>query len=278
MASDSYSRVPLTTSTLNLTFNGRDIAAPMYRHSSDLLILGVTHVFPDQSLWTNGRSEQKTGIVVHHDAGGAPDDIISELEQLQVIYDMHVANGWNGIGYNYVIAPSGRVYHTGHLATHRAHTKGLDPDSPDAKLNETKIGICFMGNYADGKGLGGRAVDPLADRPTENAVAAFKDLVQLCADIFQQPMDVRPHKYWAEKTGESTLCPGDWAPVMAWAGTRIMPTAAVPTPAPPEPEVQEPAPPEPEVPEAESVFVGVRRNTLRELGSQLLTLANNGEK
>ena len=276
MASDTYSLNARSVEVLDVEFNGRRHAVKRYIHSDVLDIYVVQPFFPDKELWETPRSRQKTGIVVHHDAGGAPATFTGELQQLQVIYEMHVANGWNGIGYHYLIAPSGRVWHTGHLGTHRAHTKGLDPYAePSGKLNETKIGICFMGNYADGKGLNGSTVDPLGDRPSDAAVAAFKDLVQLCADIFNAPMDVRPHKYWAARTGEPTLCPGDWAPLDAWDGTVITPSRPAPAPEP------EPAPapaPEPEVPEAESVFVGIRRDTLRELGAQLLTLANHGDK
>lgn len=277
MASESYTFPARSAEVIEVEFNGQRHGVLRHIHSDVLHIFSTLSFFPDKELWETPRSRLKTGIVVHHDAGAAPASFQAELAHLLLIYEMHVANGWNGIGYHYVIAPSGRVFHTGHLGTHRAHTKGLDStNTPVAQLNETKIGVCFMGNYADGKGLNGSTVDPLGDRPSDAAVAAFKDLVQLCADIFNTTMDVRPHKYWAARTGEPTLCPGDWAPLDAWDGTTIEPSRrAAPAPEPaPAPETSAPAP----EPDVESVFVGIRRDTLRELGAQLLTLANHGDK
>lgn len=55
----------------------------------------------------------------------------------------HKANGWQGIGYHYVVYRDGSVHNGRDLAVAGAHTSGY---------NKNSIGVCYIGGVAaDGK-------------------------------------------------------------------------------------------------------------------------------
>lgn len=79
-------------------------------------------------------------IVVHHDAGPvlrypSPDD---EANRLGVIRNTHLARGWPGIAYHFVVFHT-RAYYTGDWTTVRYHA---------APLNPTSIGVCLAGDFS----------------------------------------------------------------------------------------------------------------------------------
>lgn len=78
-------------------------------------------------------------VFVHHAAGPHPINASAEVSLLLQYDRQHRANGWGGIGYSFIIGPSGRVYE-GQGNTIGAHTAGH---------NSSSLGICFLGEFTD---------------------------------------------------------------------------------------------------------------------------------
>lgn len=91
---------------------------------------------PTRADWTH--TTRKT--IVHHSAGAWPENASQESERahMREIQRFHQHDrGWNDIGYNYVIFPSGRVYEGRGFETRGAH-------SPERNEHP---GVCFVGDY-----------------------------------------------------------------------------------------------------------------------------------
>lgn len=122
-------------------------------------------------------------LVVHHTAGRAPKTEADELVEMRSIQHAHFANGWNDIGYNYVIMPSGRVYEARGYGVRGAHT---------LMHNTNTIGVSFAGNYDEA-------------RPSRASIRAYRQLVRLLAQHGARIDRVRGHKQMPE---QATACPG----------------------------------------------------------------------
>ena len=117
-------------------------------------------------------------IVIHH--VGIPDGDTSAA----FIHKAHLANGWAGIGYHYVIRKDGSIERGRPLATVGAHAEGQ---------NYHTVGINVTGNFEK-------------ETPTQNQLAALeKLLVFLC-----QTYDIRPSAATivGHRDVNSTDCPG----------------------------------------------------------------------
>ena len=116
--------------------------------------------------------KQVDTIVHHHSASGlnlTPDQIHAE----------HIANGWSGIGYHFVITPDGKVY-TGRPIT----AIGSNVENQNTHV----IGICYIGNFETGK-------------PTE---AQIKSGIALVQDLFK----IKRFMNKGHKDLMATACPG----------------------------------------------------------------------
>ena len=91
-------------------------------------------------------------IVLHHAAGwyGSPlGPDASRREEEERIHSLardHRARFGIGPGYHYAAFPSGRLYAVGKAGTHRAHTKGRNPETGE-RWNVDAIGVCALGDY-----------------------------------------------------------------------------------------------------------------------------------
>lgn len=74
-----------------------------------------------------------TKIVLH-----CSDSDLSEHDNLFTIHKWHVAKGWKGCGYHYVIRQNGRVETGRTLEEIGAHARGFNKES---------VGICLTGKY-----------------------------------------------------------------------------------------------------------------------------------
>jgi hypothetical protein len=123
-------------------------------------------------------------VVVHHTAGApvADDPVIEGLYVREVEAD-HRSRGWAGIGYNWVIFPSGRVFEGRGWRRKGAHAR---------QANGTSVGVAFHMH-------GSR------ERPTDAAVAAFRGLVAegVRAGHLVEPVQVTGHRDYV-----ATECPG----------------------------------------------------------------------
>lgn len=130
-------------------------------------------------------------IVLHHSASRGGD--------AQVIDRDHVTqNGWDGIGYHFVIGngvdmPIGRIEATfrWRQQSHGAHAGALPPQKP---FNTDGIGVCLIGNYEQ------QAIDSVVERR----------LVELCAQLIDRVPTLSVGRIIGHRDvpGKSTACPG----------------------------------------------------------------------
>lgn len=78
----------------------------------------------------------ETDMIVIHHTGNAKDDDLSATD----IHEIHLANGWAGIGYHYVIRKNGAIELGRPVNCIGAHAEGE---------NSHSIGIHFSGNFED---------------------------------------------------------------------------------------------------------------------------------
>lgn len=99
-------------------------------------------------------------------------------------------NGWDGIGYHFIIDQDGIVYYVGDISTARANV---------ADLNEAVIGICLIGNFSGN-------LEPTPEQLTSTH--------KLCEFLINYPGLVNI-KSWDKIVGHKELpnqqtdCPGD---------------------------------------------------------------------
>lgn len=117
-----------------------------------------------------------TRIVVHHSA--SPD--VSAVE----IHGWHLARGWSGIGYHYLIRANGTVEMGRPVDAQGAHTLGYNEDS---------IGICLTGDF-------------MQTAPTLEQLTTLTELVLELNEHFG-PLEICRH---CDLT--ATDCPGDQFP------------------------------------------------------------------
>lgn len=106
-----------------------------------------------QSQWRLGLDAPKAGrsatqthhCIVHHSAGGNGDTNYTQLVRSYYVFHTQV-NGWDDIGYNYLIAANGQVF------------AGRDPEKPGIRQdnvlgahfcakNQYTMGICMIGDF-----------------------------------------------------------------------------------------------------------------------------------
>lgn len=203
------------------------------------IVYDVGSLFPDVNRgWTRPVSEV-TGHAWHHDAvafsgrdldydGHTSDE---DFARLRAIYDYHVQQGWNGVGYHCVGSLDDRLYvpRQDVLSTHRAHVSG-GPGGGAPNWNRQLIGFCHMGNYSDRVGPDGTPVAPALDRPPPLAIAGAQAWFQAATNALNlpRPLTLRGHKAYQQKP-----CPGDWATAQSWVGVEYRPRAAASVPVPP---------------------------------------------
>lgn len=142
-------------------------------------------------------------LVVHHSAGNNGDT--NYLNVIRNIYLLHTqSNGWDDIGYNYLIAADGTVF------------MGRDPQGAGEEdnilgahfcgKNTNTMGVCLMGNFMDVK-------------PDPRAIFSLKYLLawklkKEKMDAFGQTMHPKPtgnllNAVCGHRDGCNTSCPGD---------------------------------------------------------------------
>lgn len=106
-----------------------------------------------QSVWRKGLADPIPGrsstpthhCIVHHSAGGNNDTSYTNLVRSYYVFHTQV-NGWDDIGYNYLIAANGDIY------------AGRDPEKPGIRQddvlgahfcskNNNTMGVCMIGDF-----------------------------------------------------------------------------------------------------------------------------------
>ena len=122
-----------------------------------------------------------TGAVVIHHAGLSKDVDID----VPSIHDMHLGNGWAGIGYHFVVHKDGFIEQARPLKYVGAHAY---------QNNKYTVGICMTGNYN------------LAYPPFEQAFAVEQLTAALCKNYKIKPSDCT---IFGHRDLNDTSCPGD---------------------------------------------------------------------
>lgn len=120
-------------------------------------------------------------IIIHHSDGGK--DIDFSAAQ---IHDMHLDNGYVGIGYHFVIRKDGTIERGRPIWAEGAHTY---------RQNHNSIGICLSGDFSIAK-------------PTEAQLDSCRNLIAYLCETYKIPRD-RKHICGHRQFNE-TDCPGDF--------------------------------------------------------------------
>lgn len=122
-------------------------------------------------------------IFIHHSASPAPLPN-EEVAAMRSVQNFHMdTNGWNDIGYSYVVMPSGNVYEGRGWGIVGAHTEGH---------NSSGYGICFEGNYMN-------------DQPTLQAMTNAATLIR---EAIPHYVALTPALF-GHRDVFATVCPGD---------------------------------------------------------------------
>ena len=135
----------------------------------------VEHKYSFASGLVKRKSTKK--IVLHHAAARAC--------SVNDVHRWHLANGWAGIGYHFLVRKDGSVHEGRPIDTIGAHTGGENSDS---------IGICFEGNFE---------VEQMSVAQKE----AGAELVTYVKGLYPSIKTVGKHKDY-----NATACPGKYFP------------------------------------------------------------------
>lgn len=120
-------------------------------------------------------------IIVHHTGGTDTNPLLDTSHHTaRTIKAGHLANGWNDIGYHYVIEKDGKTVAGRDEKVIGAHTVGM---------NDKSIGICLSGNFD-------------ATLPTQEQLNAFVALYKALYAKYPHitPDKIYPHRKYAKKT------------------------------------------------------------------------------
>ena len=136
-----------------------------------------------------------THLIVHHSAG--TNSATDWAAIVRSIWDFHTGvNGWDDIGYNWLVDPNGVIYEgrgDGRLGAHFCGTNGAT------------MGVCVLGDFTD-------------IEPTDEAIDGLTDLLSWKAcDIGADPLESSSHSssglvlnhISGHRDGCSTQCPGN---------------------------------------------------------------------
>lgn len=117
-------------------------------------------------------------IILHH-SGGTDANPLADTSShtADMIEQWHMAKGWEGIGYTYVIEKDGTIAKGRPETYHGAHT---------VNYNSKSIGICMSGNFD-------------ATYPTKAQEESFKTLYKDISKRYKN-LKVYPHRKFANKT------------------------------------------------------------------------------
>ncbi len=150
---------------------------------------------------TTPESTVASHFIVHHSAGQTTSSDFAAV--VRSYYDLHTStNGWDDIGYNWLIDGNGIIYEGRGQGLQGAHF---------SCMNENTIGICVIGNYENAT-------------PTSEAINALQNFIAWGSceeDIDVQGMDLHPSSTFnlnnisghldgndSPNACSSTVCPG----------------------------------------------------------------------
>lgn len=130
-------------------------------------------------------------IVVHH-SGGTDANPLADTSNhtASIIESWHLSQGWEGIGYHFVIHKDGAVYRGRPEHYHGAHTPAV---------NSKSIGICLCGNFD-------------ATLPTKEQTDSLRALLKELSTKYSIPKEkIIPHRHFQNKTCYGKNLSDSWA-------------------------------------------------------------------
>ena len=115
-------------------------------------------------------------IILHHRAGNG---------DAESIHNLHLSNGWTGIGYHFYVRKDGSIYRGRPVETVGAHCQGQ---------NNHSVGVCFEGNFENEKTMSAAQVE------------SGRTLVTYIKTLYPNA-EVKRHKDFGGST-----CPGRYFP------------------------------------------------------------------
>ena len=143
-----------------------------------------------------------THLIVHHSAGNNQSNNFAAV--IESIWDLHVnTNGWDDIGYNWLIDPNGILYQ-GRLDDYQgAHF---------SCINENTVGICLIGDYSlvepSAESLS-TLVNLLAFESTEHEIDVTGESYHVTGDFVLDNIAGHRDSSGSENACSGTACPGD---------------------------------------------------------------------
>lgn len=115
-----------------------------------------------------------TEIIIHHTAGPKNQTIFD-------IHEGHLANGWAGVGYHYLIDPGGTIYKGRKNSMIGSHCVGH---------NTKSIGIALIGNFQE-------------EKPSSAQIVSLIELIRNLRHSYPKIKSVNGHCDF-----DATACPG----------------------------------------------------------------------
>jgi hypothetical protein len=130
-------------------------------------------------------------LFVHHSGGADAQPMLDTSNHTaQDMEAWHLAKGWDGLGYQYVIHKNGDLWAGRPEHRNGAHAVGY---------NEQSLGICLAGNFD-------------ATMPTEAQKLTLATLLKEKMTQYSiPPENIVPHRKFANKTCYGKLLADDWA-------------------------------------------------------------------
>ncbi|KAJ8939223.1 hypothetical protein NQ318_014924 [Aromia moschata] len=134
-------------------------------------------------------------VVVHHSATALCNTTEKCKRVVKGFQDYHINDqGWEDIGYNFLIGGDGKIYEGRSWGIHGAHVP---------KYNARSIGICLIGNFQ-------------IDEPLNIQLEALKEFIS-CG--VEEGKILSDYHLIGHRQGGATLCPGDklFEEIKEWA-------------------------------------------------------------
>jgi len=142
-------------------------------------------------------------IVLHHTASSAG--------SVESIHEAHIARGWDGIGYHFLIG-NGNGMGDGEIQSTyrwREQVHGAHAKSPNNEYNEHGIGICLIGNFEE-------------TTPSDAQMASVKRLV----GVLKYEYQLTDAQVVAHRDVKATACPGKNFPIGEISRSSVFPVLA----------------------------------------------------
>ena len=144
-----------------------------------------------KNLKNKPKDNNPSWLIIHHGGGSDADPLADTSHHTAAMMEQwHLAKGWEGLGYHYVIHKNGDVWLGRPEHNHGAHTEGK---------NSNSIGICVSGNFD-------------VTLPTVEQENSLRELMKgLMLEYSIPKQNIVPHRSFAKKTCYGKRLSNTWA-------------------------------------------------------------------